>query len=157
MLDVALHNSRQHRQFQHTAGPLVLARLGTDRPVWMPVDGCRAQAAEALVEIVPANDGIALAMAGCEAECFCGRTCSLTGSCQLPIPAMFAIGDTRFEVCDTNSSLARPARPLERLFVDAGNLLQAETSIAGPAASTVSRWFATIGALHRWATSLQEL
>ena len=123
MLNVALHNPRQHRQLQHSQGPLVLARMGSDHSVWMPVDRGKAQSAKARLEIVPGADGIVLAMTGCEAECFCGRVCGLTGSCQLPVPASFAIGDTRFEICDSDSPLAFPARPLERLLKDEANEL----------------------------------
>jgi adenylate cyclase len=131
--------------------------MGSDQSVWMPVDSCRAQSAQALLEIAPAADGIELAMAGCAAECFCGRTCGLTGSCQLPIPASFAIGDTRFEISDTDLDLALPARPLERLFKDKLNELGDDALVAGPAPSTISRWFAAIGSLNRWSSSLQEL
>ncbi len=157
MLNVALHNPRQHRQLQHSQGPLVLARMGSDRTVWTPVDRGKAKSAEALLEIVPGTDGIVLAMTGCEAECFCDRVCGLTGSCQLPVPASFAIGDTRFEICGSDSPLAFPVRPLERLLKDEDKRIGEETSVSGPAPSTVSRWFAAIGSLNRWATSLQEL
>jgi adenylate cyclase len=157
MLDIALHNSRQHRQFQHGNGPLLLARMGPERSIWLPIDKCKAQAAEALLEIVPAAEGIALAMAGCEAECFCGRTCGLTGQCQLPVPASFAIGDTRFEISSACLPTGRTVRPLEKLFKNDGEPLGTERPAIGIAPSTVSKWFAAIGSLNRWTTSLQEL
>jgi adenylate cyclase len=157
MLNVALHNSRQHRQLQHSQGSLVLARMGNDQSVWMPVDHPKVQSAKALLEIARAADGITLAMTGCEAECFCGRPCGLTGSCQLPVPASFAIGDTRFEISDSDLNLALPARPLERLLQDKLKQPGDDALVAGPAPATISRWFAAIGSLNRWSSSLQEL
>jgi hypothetical protein len=115
MLDIALYNPRQHRQIQHARGPLVLARAAGAAPVWMPVDQSRAEEAEALVEILAAEDGITLSMAGCERECFCGKDCGLTGNCRLQVPARFAIGDTQFEIVDPTRAKPAPRRPLERL------------------------------------------
>ena len=66
-----------------------------------------------------------------------------------------AIRDLRFAIRD--SPLAFPVRPLERLRKDEGKRIGEEPSVSGPAPSTVSRWFAAIGSLNRWATSLQEL
>src|SRR5687768_8236629 len=102
MLDVALHNSRQHRQFHHGEGALVLARMGSAPPLWLPVDSCRTQAAQALLEIVPEAAGIEVALSGCESEFLCGRSGEPSGHCRLPVPATFAIGDTRFEIWDTS-------------------------------------------------------
>jgi adenylate cyclase len=131
--------------------------MGSDRSIWLPVDRCKAQAAEAILEIVPETEGIALAMAGCEAECFCGRTCGLTGKCQLPVPASFAIGDTRFEITSAGMPIGFAARPLEKLFKNDGEPLSTEHPALGLAPTTVSKWFAAIGSLNRWTTSLQEL
>ncbi len=157
MLEIAFHNPRQHRQFQHGAGPLVLSRADAGPAVWTAIDRDQSARPNVLVEILPQGDGVALAMAGCEAECFCGRSCSLNGNCRLPVPARFSIGDTRFEI--TSASVADRAahRPLQRLASDEPNRPSRRANAAGPSPETLSRWFAALGALNHWATSLQEL
>jgi class 3 adenylate cyclase len=163
MLEVAIYNLRQHRQFQRQAGPLMLARADIERPVWVPVNPSHADVASAVLEIAPHEGGIALAMTGCAAECYCGRKCGLTGACQLEVPARFSIGDTQFEVFDSATpDLA--ARPLETLraapTTGVENSLDdqfAKPVVGGPSPATLSRWFAALGTLHHWATSLQEL
>jgi adenylate cyclase len=157
MLEIAFHNPRQHRQFQHEAGPLVLSRADADAAVWTAIDRDQSAFPNALVEILPQGDGVALAMAGCEAECFCGRSCSLTGNCRLPVPATFSIGDTRFEIMPVDNRANALKRPLQRLLIDDTDAPPRQTNAAGPSPETLSRWFAALGTLNRWATSLQEL
>ncbi len=154
MLEVALHNSRQHKQFRRERGPLVLARDSRASAVWTPVDR-GAEFPDALLEIVPSSDGVSLTLAGCEAECHCGRRCDLTGNCQLTLPASFTIGDTRFEVSTVASDA--PARSLQRLRNEKQDWRGDKTSGAGPSPATLSRWFTALSSLNHWATSLQEL
>ena len=68
MLEVALHNPRQHKQFRRESGPLVLARAGQEPALWTTVDEGEA-CPDARIEIVPQLAGVSLAVAGCEAEC----------------------------------------------------------------------------------------
>ena len=155
MLEVAFHNPRQHRQFQHAAGPILLARAALPEPLWTTIDQDRSALAQALVEIVPEQDGIRLQMAGCETDCFCGRPCELVGDCHLDLPARFSIGDTRFEIADRARSLAKPPQPLEVLAADRLNRSPSPAA-KGPSPATLSRWFEALGTLHRWASSSQE-
>jgi adenylate cyclase len=156
MLDIALFNERQHRQFEHRGGPCVLARAAAGGSLWMAIDQARADQADALVEIFPAADGIDLVMAGCEAECYCGRRCELTGSCHLDVPARFSIGDTQFEIFNVDRRFAK-SRPLERLLADRTNIVDTDSPRGGPSPETLTRWFRALGTLNRWATSVQEL
>lgn len=157
MLDIALYNPRQHRQFQHAAGSLLLARSDVNGSLWTPVNEFAASGTDALVEIVPHDDGVALSMAGCEGECFCGRACSRAGNCHLRVPAAFSIGDTRFEIFSDDSLVSVAARPLEQLFDNRSDVSCGDATEGGPSSATISRWFAAIGSLNRWATSLPEL
>lgn len=157
MLEIALYNPRQHRQFHHASGSLLLARSDVNGSLWTPVDEHAARRTDALVEIVPHVGGVALAMAGCEGECCCGRACNRTGSCHLRVPAAFSIGDTRFEILSSDQPLRTATRPLEQLLADRSSLPCSEGTDGGPSPATVSRWFAAIGSLNRWATSLPEL
>ena len=163
MLDIALHNSRQHRQFQHAGGSLVLARTASGHDLWTTIDKAQADRADALIEIVLQDDGVALTMSGCEAECRCGRNCGLIGNCQLPIPATFTIGDTRFEIADARAGQATSRRPLQKLHSDelratgSASASGGTLSKAGPSPATLSRWFAALGTLNHWNNSLQEL
>lgn len=156
MLDIALFNPRQHRQFQHEDGPVLLARTQTSDALWMTVDQDNTAAAQALVEIVPDDDGIRLQMAGCEKECSCGRPCDLMGDCHLQLPVQFSIGDTRFEVAAALRKPAASARPLQVLVADKSKMSLASSSAQGPSPATLSRWFESLGKLHRWASSPQE-
>jgi class 3 adenylate cyclase len=163
MLEVSIYNLRQHRQFQRQTGPLMLARADVEQPVWVPVDPSGADVANAVLEIKPHDGGIALAMTGCAAECYCGRKCGLTGACQLEVPARFSIGDTQFEVFHAEQ-LGPPARPLQKLRAAPATGVEnplkdqfAKQAVEGPSPATLSRWFAALGTLHHWATSLQEL
>jgi adenylate cyclase len=154
MFEVALYNPRQHKQFRGGSTPLVLARTEDGPTLWTAADRC-ADGINALLEIIPQRRGISLSLAGCEAECRCGRACELSGNCQLPLPASFTIGDTRFEILlavDTSSS-----RPLQRLSGDKRQWRARKSSVAGPSPDTLSRWFAALSSLNHWATSLQEL
>ena len=154
MLEVALYNPRQHKQFRRETGALLLARASHESALWTTVDR-GADRPNALVEIVPLAGGVSLAMAGCEAECRCGRSCGLTGNCQLPVPASFTIGDTRFEISVADRSV--PHRLLQKLRNDTRDLRSHKPSGAGPSPATLSRWFAALSSLNHWATSLQEL
>lgn len=154
MLEVALHNPRQHKQFRRETGALLLARASHESALWTTVDR-GADRPDALVEIVPLAGGVSLAMAGCEAECRCGRSCGLTGNCQLPVPASFTIGDTRFEISVADRSV--PHRLLQKLRNDTRDFRSHKPSGAGPSPATLSRWFAALSSLNHWATSLQEL
>ncbi len=156
MLEVTFHNPRQHQQFQHVIGPLVLARAGAGQAIWNAVDCDPAAAVDALLEILPQGDDVAVAMSGCERECQCDRTCELKGNCRLRIPAAFTIGDTRFEIAAAEDR-ARNTRPLQRLNRDQACVPRGRSRSSGPSPQTLSRWFAALGELNFWATSLQEL
>ncbi|HVT30148.1 MAG TPA: adenylate/guanylate cyclase domain-containing protein [Lacipirellulaceae bacterium] len=154
MLEVALHNPRQHKQFRREDGAIVLARADRDSAIWTPVER-GSKLADALVEIVHQSDGVSLAMAGCEAESDCGRHCGLTGNCRLPLPVSFTIGDTRFEISSADCNASR--RTLQRLRKEKYPSTNDKSSVAGPSPATLSRWFAALSSLNHWATSLQEL
>src|SRR5262245_59546537 len=137
MLDVAFFNVRQHRQFQHTGGPLLLARRADADETWLSVDSERAKAAETLLEISPAGDGIRLQLAGCAQDCFCGRQCELPGSCEWTLPACFNIGDTRFEIAAGGQKAAR-RRPLDTLQSGKQHLPRRRADGPGPSPVTLS-------------------
>jgi adenylate cyclase len=157
MLEIAIHSPRQHRQFHHNGGRLVLARSGNSHTSWAPVAREHADDTGACVEILPQVDHISLALAGCEAECHCGRACDLKGQCEIPVPAAFTIGDTRFEITDSSAAASEQKRPLQKLLVDKASVRSQRGSATGPSPATLSRWFAALGTLNHWATSLQEL
>lgn len=156
MLEITLHNPRQHQQFQHLIGPLMLARAGAGQAIWNAIDCDPAARVDALLEILPQGDDIAVAMSGCERECQCDRTCELKGNCRLRIPAAFTIGDTRFEIAAIDDRTA-VVRPLQRLNRDQAGVPRGPSRSSGPSPQTLSRWFAALGELNFWATSLQEL
>jgi adenylate cyclase len=153
MLEVALHNPRQHKQFRRECGPLVLARGGEPSALWTNVDAGEAWPA-ARIEFVPQASAVALAMAGCEVECHGHRGADPTGNGSLQLPASFVVGDTRFEI---KLASASASRPLQKLCVDKGNIRTHKSSATGPSPATLSRWFAALSSLNHWATSLQEL
>jgi adenylate cyclase len=156
MFEIAIHNPRQHRQIHHAAGPLMLSRSQSESPLWNAVDHQLAACA-ALIEIEQQADGVALSLHGCEAECHCGQACALTGKCTLPLPAQFAIGDTRFEIIDRRRPADVVERSLQRLHADSREPRQRQANGSGPSTATLSRWFAALGKLNHWAMSLQEL
>jgi adenylate cyclase len=159
MLEIALHNARQHQQFRSQGDALVLARAKGEPSLWIPVDAAKTGEADALVEIAPDGKGIALAMAGCEGECYCGRKCGLTGNCRLEVPARFSIDDTQFAIFDATRLSGAVSRPLDRLYRDEGRAVPSRRkgNHNGPSASTLSRWFSALGTLNHWTSSLQEL
>jgi adenylate cyclase len=155
MLNVAFFNVRQHRQLEHGAGPLLLARDRNAEQSWVAVDLERATQAETLLSITPVGDGVALRLAGCEKECHCDRPCDLMGSCQWTLPARFNIGDTCFEVtAGTQATGSR--RPLEILQADKRQRKQQRPDGPGPSPITLSRWFYALGTLQRWCNCPQE-
>src|SRR4051812_17302662 len=104
MLEVALHNPRQHKQIRRQAGSLMLACPCREPALWTTVDPC-ANLPQTLIEIVPQSGSVSLQLAGCEATCIGARRESLKGSVALSAPARFIVGDTRFEI----TIAARPA------------------------------------------------
>ncbi|HEY4234016.1 MAG TPA: adenylate/guanylate cyclase domain-containing protein [Lacipirellulaceae bacterium] len=155
MLDVSFFNVRQHRQFQHTAGPMLLARSLNADESWITVDSERAKLAQTLLSITPDADGITLQLAGCEKECYCGRPGELSGSCHWKLPARFNVGDTCFEVAASGPA-AGSRRPLATLQADKPPREQRRTSGPGPSPITLSRWFYALGTLQRWGNCPQE-
>jgi len=141
MLEVTLHNPRQHKQFRRSSGPLVLARASQEPALWTTVDD-GAACPNARIEIVPQPSGVSLAVAGCETE-YHG------------VPTSFVVGDTRFEI--TLAKTGVPHRPLQPLRSDKRNLRNHKSSASGPSPATLSRWFSALSSLNHWATSLQEL
>lgn len=154
MLDVALHNPRQHKQFRRESGPLVLARASEAPALWTTVDAGEAWP-NARIEIVPQVAGVSLAVAGCEVECHGNGSGVPTQNGPLELPASFSVGDTRFEIALAGASASR--RALQKLCIDKGHLRSRKSSGSGPSPATLSRWFAALGSLNHWATSLQEL
>lgn len=153
MFEVALYNPRQHKQLRES-GSLVLVRGKSETAVWTTVDR-RAESANAIVEIVLHSNGISLALAGCEGECDDGQAGTLAGGCQLPLPASFTVGDTRFEILPAGRNAIR--RALQKLRDEEQELRNQKAAGVGPSPATLSRWFAALGSLNHWATSLQEL
>ena len=157
MLEIALHNPRQHSQFPHSSEPFVLARTGNIWPLWTPVDPSTASAAQARLQIACNGHGIRLTKAGCELICDNAEICDAADVFHLSVPANFSIGDTLFEIVDTRRSLSRARRPLEKLVSDKSELVARASNGPGPSPATISRWFSGLGSLNRWTTSLQEL
>ncbi|HEX4413786.1 MAG TPA: adenylate/guanylate cyclase domain-containing protein, partial [Lacipirellulaceae bacterium] len=77
--------------------------------------------------------------------------------CHLPLPAHFKIGDTRFEIVEGGPLPGIAERPLQKLHADDGEPRERRSNGSGPSTATLSRWFAALGKLNYWATSLQEL
>ncbi len=141
MLEVTLHNSRQHKQFCLRGGSLVLSRASEEPALWAPTDE-DGTPAHSRIEIVQRPSGVSLIASGLETECH-------------DLPASFSIGDTRFEIAVEQADSLR--RPLQPLRVDNRDLRSHAPLSAGPAPATLSRWFSVLGSLNHWATSLQEL
>jgi adenylate cyclase len=141
MLEVALHNPRQHKQFRRASGQLVLTRASEEPAIWSTADEAET-AADVRIEIVPQPAGVSLAVAGRKTEYH-------------TVPASFAVGDTRFEITLANSGASH--RPLQPLSADKRDLRSNKPLASGPSPATLSRWFAALSSLNHWATSLQEL
>ncbi len=154
MLEIALHNPRQHKQFCRESGPLVLARATLEPALWTTVDR-GLDCPDTRIEIIPQLDGVSLAMAGCEAQCHGGQSRGPIGNCRLPVPASFTIGDTRFEV--VAADCIAPRRTLQTLRNGQRDWRSRRSSDAGPSPATLSRWFTALSSLNHSATSLQEL
>ena len=155
MLEVALHNPRQHQQFRSDSGSLVLARGSQGPALWTTVDAGEASS-DTRVEIVPEAAGVVLAVAGCDAHCDGSSIGNPIQNGRLEVPASFTVGDTRFQIA--LSSANAPRRPLQKLCIDKGsNPRRQKSSGSGPSPATLSRWFAALSSLNHWATSLQEL
>jgi adenylate cyclase len=156
MLEVALYSPRQHQQFQHTAGSIVLARADEPEPLWSTIDRECATAAGTKVEIVADADGIRLQTSGCEKEESCVPRSDPLDNGRLPLPVQFSIGDTRFEVTRGTAHQASSLRPLETLLEDRRTrAAPASNTSNGPSPTTLSRWFHALGTLHRWSSSSQ--
>jgi adenylate cyclase len=173
MLEIVLHNARQHRQFRYADGPLTLARVDADSSIWNAIDRSHSEHAHAIVEIAPRGDGIAVAMKRCEVDTLDDHFSRTMGVWLLPVPARFAIGDTRFEIIDSLAGKSRQLRGLEKLrdrntratrsasapynrrqSKDRASEILAKTS--GPSPGTLSQWFAALGTLNRRSNCLQE-
>jgi adenylate cyclase len=157
MLDVSFFNVRQHRQFQHLSGPLLLARNHDADESWITVDAERAELAQTLLSIIPKEDGIQLQLAGCDQNRDNGRQCELAGNRHWTLPARFSVGDTCFEVIAGDDATSARRRPLETLQADKQPLSkQQRTDGPGPSPITLSRWFYALGSLQRWGNCPQE-
>src|SRR3954463_12239304 len=110
MLEVALLNPRQHKQFCCDSGPLVLARSLQEPALWTIVgegETCR----DAHIEIMPQRPGVSLIVEGCDAQHQENRSRNPIVSGHLQLPARFTVGDTRFEITLAKSDGSR--RPLQ--------------------------------------------
>jgi adenylate cyclase len=155
MLEVALHSPRQHKQFRSDSSPLIIARASQAPAIWMTVDAGESSP-NARIEIASHVAGVTLALAGCQIDCNRDGSDNPIQNGALQVPASFIIDDTRFEITRTTANI--PRRPLQALCVDkGGNLRSHKSSGSGPSPPTLSRWFAALGSLNHWATSLQEL
>src|SRR5258705_757835 len=114
MLEVAINNPRQHKQFRSDSGPLVLARDSEPSALWTTV-GVGEAGQDARIEIVPQVAGVVLAVAGCQADCNGKGSDNSIQNGPLQLPASFTVGDTRFEI--TIASANTPRRPLQNLCV----------------------------------------
>jgi adenylate cyclase len=174
MLDVALHNPRQHRQFCHANGPLTLARGDANSSIWNAIDRSRSEQAHAIVEISSRGDGIAVAMKRCKVDALDDSFSRMQGVWLLSVPARFVIGDTHFEIIDSTARRSGQLRPLEKLNADTKyatgpdsalnkrrrskhRASDALTKVRGPSSDTLSQWFTALGTLNRRANCLQEL
>jgi adenylate cyclase len=163
MLEIALHNPRQHRQFHHSDGPLTLARADSDPALWVTVDPALVEQVDTLLEIISNEEGIALAATDCKIEWQGESERAWTDGKHLPIPAQFVIGDTRFEINESTAEQFRSRRPFEKLHRDAHGRYESKSvsipgqATTGPSPTTLSKWFAALGTLNRWTNSLQEL
>src|SRR5262245_8822018 len=115
MLEIALHNPRQHRQFQHAGGRLMLARADASASLWTSVDPSRADHTGALLEFNCNDDGISLAATHCRAECQCHQNRGSIDSGRLPVPTRFVVGDTLFEVTRSCAKPSTNSRTLQNL------------------------------------------
>jgi adenylate cyclase len=141
MLEVALHNPRQHKQFRRESGSLVFARAITEPALWTTVNEGEP-CSVAHIEIVPQRAGVSLTVVGCEAKYH-------------ELPASFTFEDTRFEITRATSGASR--RRLQLLSTDKRRFRGHKSSASGPSPATLSRWFSALSSLNHWATSLQEL
>src|SRR5262245_8678950 len=147
MLEIALHNPRQHRQFQHTRGPLTLARSDASAPRWMAVDPSVVDDVDALLEIVANDHGIALAATDCKIEWQGDSERAWIDGNRLPVPAQFVIGDTLFEISESTTEQSASRRSLEKLHRDDHGRPESKTpslpgqSTTGPSPKTLAKWF----------------
>ena len=141
MLDIALHNPRQHKQFRRGSGVLKFARASGGAMLWDLAIG-NADSPDSQIEIIPTASGVSLSIAGRAPE-YCS------------FPASFTIGDTRFEI--TAAWVQTSCRLLQPLRADKRGLRGQSTAAGGPSPATLSRWFSALSSLNHWATSLQEL
>ncbi|MEX0643210.1 MAG: adenylate/guanylate cyclase domain-containing protein [Pirellulales bacterium] len=162
MLEIALHNPRQHRQFHHAEGPLTLARADAGAPLWMAVDPSLIEQVDALLEIIADDNGISLSTTDCKIEWQGDAERAWIDWKRLPVPAQFLIGDTRFEISESTFEQSA-SRPLEKLHRDERGRPESKTltlpgqSTSGPSPKTLTKWFSALSTLNRWTNSLQEL
>src|SRR5262245_46933668 len=135
MLEVALHNPRQHKQLRGGCGPLVLARSSREPALWEAVNEVEV-GTESYIDIAPQLAGIALTVAGRETE-------------YRELPTSFVVGDTRFEIVRPDACALH--RPLQPLRIDKRSLRSNKSSPVGPSPATLSRWFSALSSLNHWA------
>lgn len=162
MLEIALHNARQHRQFRNAKGALTLARADANSPFWTAVDRSRLDQVDALLEIVATGNRITVATTACAVEWENDIECGPAGPTCRSVPARFVVGDTRFEITLSQAGRSQPTRKLEKLHDDQNRTAARFRSsqpppTSGPAPATLSKWFTALGTLNRRTNSLQEL
>ena len=154
MLEVALHNPRQHKQIRRQAGSLVLACSSRDSALWTTIDPS-ADPPATLIEFIQQPGGVSLKLAGCEVECPGERSDTSSGTIALSAPASFIVGDTRFEIAIATRSPVQ--RSWHKLQCDKRDLRNPKSFVTGPSPATLSRWFMALSSLNHSAMSLQEL
>jgi adenylate cyclase len=154
MWQVAIYNARQHDQFAVTSAQFSLAKTDP-HDCWNLVGGkvklgqspaLRFRAEDDALVVDPREVGVGLELAS--GHCYLPSV-----PAELPLPCVFSLGDSWFEV--RAASDAGVARALEPLHGDgeAGSATVSANGkiLAGPDAETVAKWLTIAGQLHRLA------
>jgi class 3 adenylate cyclase len=157
MWQVAVHNARQHDQFAVTSAQFSLNKTGPDecwklagvefKPGSSPALRFRAEDDALVVDPREVGVGVELPSGYCYLP---------TVPAELPLPCVFSVGDSWFEVRSAKSGEA--AAGLEPLHAerprDAGTpASRSDKILAGPDTETVAKWLTIAGRLHRLAAS----
>ncbi|HEX6960922.1 MAG TPA: adenylate/guanylate cyclase domain-containing protein, partial [Lacipirellula sp.] len=151
MWQVALYNEHQHDQFV-AAASFVLAKGPAD-VAWRLVDALPRSPGTATIRMHIRGDSLVVDCRDLEAgvELACGSAFSCDVPVELPLPAIFQLGDSWIEV--------RAAAALDSLGLESlhGNrkapAIRRDEKQRGPDADTVAKWLSAASELHRMAAS----